>query len=59
MTNIIHISGLGQEGLIEKSVIANYSKNSRPVVGGNETINVGMMFVLTKIEKLVSGTIMD
>ena len=46
---------LGQEGLIEKSVFANYIRNIRPVVSGNDTVHVRMAFILGKIEKLESG----
>ena len=48
---------MGQEGILEKSVFDNYSKNSRPVVNHTDTVDVGISFMLAKIEKLVSAVL--
>ena len=47
-------SSYGEEALIAEAIFADYSKHSRPVGYGDEVINVGIQFLLAKIEKSVS-----
>ena len=48
---------MGQERLLERSLFSNYSKNSRPAVNGNDTLDVGIFFILAKVEQLVSDVL--
>ena len=51
----VFFSDYGQEVIIEKAIFANYSKNSRPVKFASDVVEVGIQFMLAKIERLVSG----
>ena len=51
---ITSIPGLNSEGILEKALFTNYSKNVRPVSDYHEQLEVHLTYNLGKIEQLVS-----
>ena len=57
MIVIPSIPGLNSEGILEKAIFTNYSKNVRPVSDYHEQLEVHLTYNLGKIEQLVSGVL--